>query len=92
VVALIPDYGSRLEYWGWNTANTWPSLSEMSHSQLRSGKIEAFDEMFNSYIEKRDVFLVTEFDELKAQTQLREKLASYPVFAQGDGYIIYRLR
>jgi len=92
VVALIPDYGSRLEYWGWKTANTWPSLGEMSHSQLRSGKIGTFDEMFNNYIEKRDVFLVTEFDELKAQTQLREKLASYPVFAQGDGYIIYRLR
>jgi hypothetical protein len=92
VVALIPDYGSRLEYWGWKTANTWPSLSEMSHSQLRSGKIEAFEEMFNSYIEKRDVFLVTEFNELKAQTQLREKLSSFPVYAQGDGYIIYRLR
>ena len=34
---------------------------------------------------------MTEFDELKAQTQLHEKLASYPVFAQGEGYIIYRL-
>ena len=56
VVALIPDYGSRLEYWGWKTANTWPSLGEMSHSQLRSGKIGAFDEMFNNYIEKRTYF------------------------------------
>jgi len=92
VVALIPDYGSRLEYWGWKTANTWPSIGEMSHSQLRGGKMEAFDEMFNSYIEKRDVFLVTDFDELKAQTQLREKLSSYPIYAQDDSYIIYRLR
>ena len=92
IVALTQDYGSRLEYWGWQIANTWPSLGEMSHSQLRGGKIDSFDEMFASYTAKRDLFLVTDFNEFKAQTQLREKLASYPVFAQGDGYILYRLR
>ena len=92
IVALTQDYDSRLEYWGWQIANTWPSLGEMSHSQLRGGKIDSFDEMFASYTAKRDLFLVTDFDDFKAQTQLREKLASYPVFAQGDGYILYRLR
>ncbi len=92
VVALTQDYGSRLEYWGWQTANTWPSINEMSHSELRSGKIVLFDKMFMNYTAKRDLFLVTDFDELKTQTQLREKLSSYNVFAQGDGYIIYSLR
>lgn len=92
IVALTQNYGSRLEYWGWQIANTWPSLGEMSHSQLRGGKIRLFDGMFASYTAKRDLFLVTDFDEFKAQTQLREKLSTYPVFAQGDGYIFYRLR
>ena len=92
IVALTQDYGSRLEYWGWQIANTWPSLGEMSHSQLRGGKIDSFDEMFADYTAKRDLFLVTDFNEFKAQTQLREKLSSYPVFAQGDGYSLYRLR
>jgi len=92
VVALTEDYGSRLEYWGWQTANTWPTLGEMAHSEQRGGTIDAFDEMFDIYTGKRDVFLVTDFDELKAQTQLRERLSSYAVYAQGDGYIIYRLR
>jgi hypothetical protein len=92
IVALTQDYGSRLQYWGWQIANTWPSLGEMSHSQLRGGTIDSFDQMFKDFTAKRDLFLVTDFDEFKAQTQLRERLASYPVFAQGDGYIMYRLR
>lgn len=92
IVALTQDYGSRLQYWGWQIANTWPSLGEMSHSELRGGTIDSFDEMFKSFTAKRDLFLVTDFDEFKAQTQLRERLSSYPVFAQGDGYIMYRLR
>jgi hypothetical protein len=92
IVALTQDYGSRLQYWGWQIANTWPSLGEMSHSQLRGGTIDSFDQMFKDFTAKRDLFLVTDFDEFKAQTQLRERLSSYPVFAQGDGYIMYRLR
>jgi hypothetical protein len=92
VVALTENYGSRLEYWGWHTANTWPSIGEMSHSQLRGGTIDSFDEMFEGYTEKRDLFLVTDLDELKAQDQLREKLSSYNVYAEGEGYLIYELR
>jgi hypothetical protein len=92
VVALTENYGSRLEYWGWHTANTWPSIGEMSHSQLRGGTIDSFDEMFEGYTEKRDLFLVTDLDELKAQYQLREKLSSYNVYAEGEGYLIYELR
>lgn len=92
VVALTQDYGSRLEYWGWQTADTWPSLGEMAHSVVRGGTIKSFDMMFDKYTGKRDLFLITDFDEFKAQSQLREKLSSYPVFAEGDGYIIYSLR
>lgn len=92
VVALTEDYGSRLEYWGWKTPQTWPSQGEVAHSLLRGGKINSFDEMFAKYTEKRDVFLVTDLDEFRAQLQLREKLLSYSVYAEGDGYIIYSLR
>lgn len=92
VVALTENYGSRLEYWGWHTANTWPSLGELQHSELKGGTIDSFDEMFADYIEKRDLFLVTDFDEFNAQIQLRERLSSYPVYGEGDGYVIYDLR
>ncbi len=92
VLALTENYGSRLEYWGWHTPNTWPSLGEMSHSQLRGGTIDSFDEMFEGYTGKRDLFLVTDFDEWKAQKQLHERLSSYQIYAEGEGYVIYDLR
>ena len=38
------------------------------------------------------MFLVTDFDELERQPFLQVKLIEYPIFAQGDGYIIYDLR
>jgi hypothetical protein len=92
VVALTQDYGSRLEYWSWITPNTWPSVGEMAHTVVRGGKIVSFDEMFDRYTGKRDFFLITDFDEWKAQTQLREKLSTYNIYAEDDGYIIYSLR
>jgi len=92
VVALTPDYGSRLAYWGWTTAKTWPYLGELSHVELRGGNVDSFDAMFDRYAGKRDYFLVTDFDELKVQPQLKVRLSIYPVFGEGDGYVIFDLR
>jgi hypothetical protein len=36
-------------------------------------------------------FLVTDFDELNRQPELKQRLARFSVFAQGDGYVIYDL-
>jgi hypothetical protein len=92
VVALTQDYGSRLEYWGWLTPRTWPSLGELSHTELRGGRVMDFDGMFDEYAGKRDYFLVTDFGELKLQKQLQERLSTHPIFAEGEGYVIYDLR
>jgi hypothetical protein len=37
------------------------------------------------------LFVVTDFDELERQPLLKGKLSGYPIFAEGDGYIIYDL-
>lgn len=42
-------------------------------------------------VAKKDLFIVTDFTELNLQPFLKEKLKTYPVFAEGDGYIIYNL-
>jgi hypothetical protein len=40
-----------------------------------------------------DLFVVTSQGELDKQPQLRNYLvANYPVFAKGDGYLIYNLK
>jgi 4-amino-4-deoxy-L-arabinose transferase-like glycosyltransferase len=90
-IALTQDYGSRMEYWGWRTVTVWPSASDLNYAKLRGGGY-SFDDLFEEYSGKKALFLVTDFDELKNQTELKTKLNGYSILAQGDGYIIYDLQ
>lgn len=90
IVALTQDYGSRLEYWGWISTYTWPSVGDLLYSNVRGGEF-AVDELFKEQLSKKDFFLVTDFDELSRQPRLEIELSGYPVYARGNGYIIYRL-
>ena len=40
----------------------------------------------------KDFFLVTDFQELGRQPDLKKSLSAFPVYAQSDSYIIYNLR
>lgn len=92
VIALTQDYGSRLEYWGWLTAATWPYVGDINYADLRGGSF-SFDHLFNEYASKRDFFLVTDLKELDRQKVLKDKLfSSYLLESQGDSYLIFNLR
>ena len=90
-MALTQDYGSRLQYFGWTSAGIWPTVDDQLHNQLRTGK-GAFDGRFTSWVRNKSYFLVTDFAELKKQPELQKHLLIYPVYAEGEGYIIYQLR
>lgn len=90
VVALTQDYGSRLAYWGWQNSVVWPYLGDFEYRQVRGGSLE-FEEAFDKLTRGNTFFLVTDFDELNRQPELRDRLQSYEVFAEGEGYIIYDL-
>ena len=89
-MGLIPDYGSRLEYYGFTSAGVWPTLDDLNYSELRSG--DPFVVRFRKLVRNKIYFLVTDFEELKRQPKLSAHLVTYPVYAQGEGYIIYQLR
>jgi len=92
IVALTQDYGSRLQYWGWRTAAVWPYIGDLNYVDLRGGRF-SFENLFNTYSSQRDFFLVTDFSEFERQSELKERLfASYPVYAQGDDFLIFDLR
>src|SRR6266508_2341100 len=92
VIALTQDYGSRLQYWGWRTASTWPYTGDVGYANMRGG-VFSFDDLFNKYSSKMRYFLVTDFDEFNRQPELKERLvSSYPVSFQGDGYLIFDLK
>jgi hypothetical protein len=91
VVGLTQDYGSRLAYWGWKNPTSWPTYGDLVyHTDLR-GAENNFEKSFAETASKKELFLVTDFDELKRQPLLKEKLSGYPIFAEGDGYVIFDL-
>jgi len=91
VVGLTQDYGSRLEYWGLTTAENWYTSGDIYYLEVRGGK-RSFDKTFDDVMGRRDYFLVTDFDELGLQPELKERLSAYQIYAEGEGYIIYNLR
>jgi hypothetical protein len=69
----------------------WPTYGDLIyHEDLRGAQLD-FEKKFEE-ISKKDIFLVTDFDEWERQPFLKEKLSTYPIFAQGEGYIIFDLR
>jgi hypothetical protein len=90
VAGLTQDYGSRMAYFGWRSITSMPSYGDILYSTERGSQAD-FEERFNEIISKKDLFLVTDFNDLNLQPFLKEKLETYPIFAEGDGYVIYQL-
>ena len=92
IAALTQDYGSRLQYWGWRTAAVWPYTGDANYVDIRGGAV-SFEKLFDGYSSKRDFFLVTDFDELDQQPELKERLyTAYPVLVQGNDFLIFDLQ
>lgn len=91
LAGLTQDYGERLAYWGWMNITAWPTSGDLNYHDTLRGAQHDFDEQFAELAPKKDLFLVTDFEELGLQPLLQEQLRNYPVFAQGDGYVIYDL-
>ena len=77
VIGLTQDYGARLMYYGWRKISLWPSARGSAD--------------FEANPPDAGYFLIT------APGQLRDDLKTYlqthfPVYAQGDGYIVYDLQ
>lgn len=90
VVALTQDYGSRLAFWGWQNVVVWPVAGDFEYREVRGGYLE-FQEAFEKLTVGNTYFLVTDFDELGRQPELRDRLKTFGVFAEGNGYVIYDL-
>jgi hypothetical protein len=91
LAGLTQDYGSRLAYWGWLPITSWPTFGDLNYHQDLRGAQDDFEKQFEQLALKKELFIVTDFDELDRQPLLKQKLTLFPVFAQGDGYVIYDL-
>ena len=94
IIALTEDYGYRLAYWGWIDARIWPSYGDLNYQQkLRQTPTPEFRKIFSRLTAGMDYFLVTWFEELEYQPELKDLLfENYPVYEQGEGYLIFDLK
>jgi hypothetical protein len=91
ILALTQDYGYRLMYYGWRKVVLWPTTGEQNLSALR-GSEKKFEENFAKRTEGKDYFLITSFGQFNDQPVLKQTLyEKYPVYAEGDGYLIFSL-
>lgn len=90
LAGLTQDYGARMAYWGWRNISSWPTSGDLLYGDER-GPGRDFEGYFEELIAKKDLFIVTDLDDFERQPFLMEKLEPYPVFAEGDGYVIYNL-
>jgi hypothetical protein len=88
---LTQDYGSRLSYWGWKNLTSWPTYGDLIYHDDLRGAQRDFEQQFETLALKKELFLVTDFDDLNRQPFLKEKLSGYPIFDEGDGYVIFDL-
>jgi hypothetical protein len=92
VIALTHDYGFPLFYYGYRQTKMWPYSSDIALRKAQNNVSENFDSLFEDLTKDQDLFLITHFADLNAQPLLQEKLANFPIYAEGPGYIIYDLR
>jgi Dolichyl-phosphate-mannose-protein mannosyltransferase len=89
VIGLTQDYGYRLMLWGWRRISLWPLITDLAEARNTDRDNAA---QFNDLTTGRDYFLVTAFNQLDKQPDLKKILDGYPIAAQGDGFILYDLR
>ena len=91
VIALTNDYGSSLAYWGWQNAAAWPPSDQLKYRDIRGGKGD-LETMFVERTAKKSFFLIADLDDFARQPEIKQRLyASYPVYSEGDGYLIFDL-
>jgi hypothetical protein len=95
IIGLTHDYGNRLKYYGWRTIKQlWPAQGDLELSAAAGAdRIGDFAPYFEQQTAGMSYFLVTLFGDLDAQPQLKAMLYDhYPIYQQGDGYVLFDLR
>jgi 4-amino-4-deoxy-L-arabinose transferase-like glycosyltransferase len=90
-IGLTQDYGYRLAYWGFQDITSWYYSGDLYVRDLKGRDIDLL-ERFHSMIEGKHYFIVTQMGDLAKQPKIKALLVdTYPVYDQGDGWIIFDL-
>lgn len=94
-IFLDSTYGNRLRYYGKFAGKYWPTRHDFASSEMTGKPRKKGRELLEQIIEEKspEYFIITSFDELEGQQDLKETLDSeYTIVAETPKYIIYDLR
>lgn len=93
-IALTPDYGMRLRYYGWRAMSAaWPTTGDQNLSSLRGEEGMNTEDYFKEVTAGKDYFLVASLVDFEAQAELKEILTTrYPLYVEGNGFMVYDLK
>jgi 4-amino-4-deoxy-L-arabinose transferase-like glycosyltransferase len=91
VLTVAQDYGYRLAYWGWEEVDSWYDSGDLYLRALDGRQIDLMKRFGEQAAGKR-FFVVTQSGKLDLQPEIKDYVyKTYPVFAQGKGYIVFDL-
>lgn len=92
VAALVPDYGSGLKYWAWINPSIWPTVADIAW-RAGIGQQADFSTRFEEQVAGKDYFVVTLFDDLDQQPDLKALLYDrYHLMWESADYLVFDLR
>ncbi|MBU2610112.1 MAG: glycosyltransferase family 39 protein [Chloroflexi bacterium] len=93
---LTEDYGMELNYYGWKFSLPYPYSFDQDMSRMAGHEFDVTADnlaYFKNHVGDSGFFVITMLNELDAQPYLKKILYdNYPIYAQGDWYIIFDLR
>jgi hypothetical protein len=93
LIGITHEMGYRLAYYGIRHVTPWlyTSADEQALSNTADPQTE-FKNRFEGAVAGQDYFVVTLMNDFNAQPMLKTYLYDqYPIYAEGDGYIIFDL-
>ena len=91
VLTIAQDYGYRLAYWGWQDVDSWYDAGDLDVRALDGRQIDLL-QRFQEQAASKHFLVVTQSGKLDQQPEIKDYIyKTYPVFAEGRGYIIFDL-
>jgi hypothetical protein len=91
VLTISQDYGYRLAYWGWQDVDSWYDTGDLDVRTLDGRQIDLL-QRFQEQAAGKHFLVVTQSGKLDQQPEIKDFIyKTYPVFAEGQGYVIFDL-
>ncbi len=92
LVGITQEEGYRIAYFGWRHVTPWSYTAADESSTGTNDSTSSFISLFKKATAGSDYFIITMLSQLDAQPVLKTYLNdNYPIYSQGDGYLIFDL-